>query len=103
MIQKKIMRLSEFEIDIIKKTALDIFGKDTAVFIFGSRTDDSAKGGDVDIYIKCPNCSDTLKKKIKYSIELEKTLGLQKFDVIINDNQYFKTIYKIAEDTGIRL
>lgn len=97
------MRLSEFEINIIKKTALDIFGKDTAVFIFGSRTDNSAKGGDIDIYIKCLDCVDTLKKKIQYSIELEKSLGFQKFDVIINDNRYFKTIYKIAEDTGIRL
>lgn len=97
------MRLSKFEQGVIKKTAMDIFGKETAVFIFGSRTKDNEKGGDIDIYIRCPHCSDILKKKIKFTIELEKALGMQKIDVIINNEGFIKKIYKIAEDTGIRL
>ena len=98
------MRLSKFEQNVIKKTAEDIFGKNTAVYIFGSRTDEKCRGGDIDIYIKCSNDTYTLQDKIRYVVELEKVLGMQKIDVIINDqSRKVKPIFRVAEETGIRL
>jgi predicted nucleotidyltransferase len=98
------MRLSEFEKRIIKNAAKDIFGEDTEVFIFGSRVDDTRKGGDIDIYLKCLNEENILDKKIRYLIKLENSLGEQRIDVVINDRKdNFKPIFQIAEATGIRL
>jgi predicted nucleotidyltransferase len=45
------MRLSKSEIEIIKRVAGEVCGNNTAVLLFGSRTDDSKKGGDIDLYI----------------------------------------------------
>jgi predicted nucleotidyltransferase len=98
------MRLNEFEKRIIKNAAKDIFGEDTEVFIFGSRVDDTRKGGDIDIYLKCRNEENILDKKIKYLIQLENSLGEQRIDVIINNRKNkSKPIFHIAETTGIRL
>ena len=41
------MRLSDFERDTLKRAAVDCFGSGTQVRLFGSRADDSRKGGDV--------------------------------------------------------
>ncbi len=45
------MRLNEFEIDTINKLAKKHFGDGTSVYLFGSRTDDRKKGGDIDLFI----------------------------------------------------
>ena len=41
------MRLNEKEITAIKKAVQKNFGKDTSVYLFGSRTDDAKRGGDI--------------------------------------------------------
>ena len=43
------MRLTEFEINVIKQSARDVFGSDVQFFLFGSRVDDTKKGGDIDL------------------------------------------------------
>jgi hypothetical protein len=39
------MRLSQYEVAIIKEAAAKIFGKEAEVRLFGSRVDDAARGG----------------------------------------------------------
>jgi len=39
------MRLTEFEINAIKQCALEIFGENVQVFLFGSRIDITKKRG----------------------------------------------------------
>ena len=46
------MRLSPAQIDIIKTTAQTVLGDGARVTLFGSRVDDQAKGGDVDLYVE---------------------------------------------------
>ena len=46
------MRLSSDHISTIKQHTQDIFGADARVWLFGSRVDDAAKGGDVDLLVE---------------------------------------------------
>ena len=67
------MRLSAKEIELIKTNVKMIFGE-SIVYLFGSRVDDTKRGGDIDLYI-VPNTNDNLfKKKIKIKTILEDLL-----------------------------
>ena len=46
------MRLTPSESQTIAGLARESFGPQTRVFLFGSRTDDAARGGDIDLYIE---------------------------------------------------
>jgi uncharacterized protein len=48
------MRLSPQHSTAIKQFTRDIFGSDARVWLFGSRLDDKAKGGDVDLLVESP-------------------------------------------------
>lgn len=75
------MRLSTKEIKFIKDKVQIIFGEAT-VYLFGSRLDDTKKGGDIDLYI-IPKVNDNLfKKKIKIKATLEELL-YKPIDIVI--------------------
>jgi predicted nucleotidyltransferase len=96
------MRLSKDYRCIIKENTLSIFGKNSKVYLFGSRTDDSKKGGDIDLFVEPDDRNDLLSKKIKYLAKLNMLLGEQKIDVIILKNGD-TLIEKIAVENGILL
>ena len=77
------MRLTESQIKAIKTTISDIFGKDSSVYLFGSRVDDKARGGDIDLLVQ----SDyegrvALEKKLKTQARLFRLIGDRKIDLI---------------------
>ncbi len=47
------MRLSEDQRKTIHHTARELFG-DCTVYLFGSRVDDAARGGDIDLLVETP-------------------------------------------------
>ena len=65
------MRLTDFEANTIKQSACEVFGAKTQVFLFGSRTDDTKKGGDIDLYIKAETGKD-LSTKLSFYCYLSK-------------------------------
>jgi uncharacterized protein len=75
------LRLSTNEINLIKNKVKIIFGE-TIVYLFGSRIDDSKKGGDIDLYIISKVNEDLFKKKIKLKTILEDLL-FKPVDIII--------------------
>ena len=99
------MRLSEFEIESIKRLASQHFGLDVSVYLFGSRTKNQLRGGDIDLFISNPNESKLdSRTKINFITDLILQIGEQKIDVVLDnpekrDTVFFKTIYQ----TGIQL
>jgi len=72
------MRLTTFEITAINQNAKNIFGDAAKVYLFGSRIDDSKKGGDIDLYVISENQDNLYEKKIKFLNALDISLGEQK-------------------------
>jgi len=76
------MRITLHEAESIVDTTHKVFGVQSIVTLFGSRVDDAAKGGDIDLYIETENHTNLLEKKIHFLTLLEETFGEQKIDVV---------------------
>ena len=77
------MRLSNTYRKIIKKTFLKVFNEGS-IYLFGSRVNDNARGGDIDLFLDVPYSQSLHKLKIQFLVELELALGEQKIDVVIS-------------------
>jgi len=94
------MRLKPNEVAAIKTTILNL-DSDADIFLFGSRTDDSKKGGDIDIVILSRRLTtgDDKRaiKKVLYGL-----LGEQKIDIILAADDADPFV-KLALQTGVKL
>jgi len=80
------MRLTETQIHAITSLGRKFFGEKTKIFLFGSRTDDTKKGGDIDLFISNTDESRlTLNIKILFLAELKQLIGDQKIDVVLDN------------------
>ena len=77
------MRLTDNEINTIKETIFNVFGK-SEIRIFGSRLIDK-KGGDIDIFVIPENRDNLFRKKIKASAKLENLL-FKPVDILVHYN-----------------
>ncbi len=75
------MRLTDKEIEIIKKVIFDVFGQ-SEIKIFGSRLKEK-KGGDIDIFVIPQNRDNLFKKRIKASAKLENLL-FKPVDILVH-------------------
>lgn len=94
------MRLKPNEIQAIKSTVHNM-DREATVFLFGSRVDDSKKGGDIDLLVLSGTLSGgNAKRAIK--AELYRLIGEQKIDVLLaaDDSDPF---VKLALKTGVKL
>lgn len=96
------MRLSQFERDTIVDQAREIFGSQTKVYLFGSRADDSRRGGDIDLYIVPVNKDNLWRKEVRLHTQLQLLLGEQKIDIVVAYDKN-RMIEKVALSTGIEL
>jgi predicted nucleotidyltransferase len=99
------MRLTADQINTIKHNTHQIFGANARVYLFGSRVDDHAKGGDIDLFIELPEQRDKpLALLLKLNGALQQALGMQKIDIIIHTlPQRWLPIHLEAKNTGILL
>ena len=95
------MRLTDVEIQNIKETFLEVF-QEGAIYLFGSRVDDSLKGGDIDLFIQVENRKDLLKKKIQFLVKIKEKIGDQKIDVLISKDTT-RVIEQEAIAKGVKL
>lgn len=99
------MRLTEAEVDTIRKAADDRFGPDARVYLFGSRTDDAVRGGDIDLYIELDRpLPDRILTAARFHADLMFALGEQKIDVVVRDSTVpLQDIHRAARENGIAL
>jgi len=95
------MRLTIEEISSIKKVFIEVF-KNGKIYLFGSRVDDTKRGGDIDLYIQTNVKEDILEKKIRFLSILKEKLGDQKIDVIISQDKH-RAIEQEAINKGVEL
>ena len=99
------MRLRKNQQQAIRKTVREIFGPDAAVYVFGSRVDDSARGGDIDLLIRLESPQvETERKILQLVARLQIRLGDQPIDVLLQDPEStLNSIHLEAQRTGVRL
>jgi predicted nucleotidyltransferase len=99
------MRLSVRTQTIIRDTANGIFGPDAIVTVFGSRVDDSARGGDIDLLVQSEKpIQQRERKALQLVARLQISLGDQPIDVLVLDPQTVRQpVHEEAIRTGVRL
>lgn len=78
------MRLSPFERTAIKEIVHSIDSK-AQIYLYGSRTNNSLKGGDIDLLIFSEKIE--FKDKISILMEIKRKIGEQKIDLTLRKNQ----------------
>jgi predicted nucleotidyltransferase len=101
------MRITDFQLSRIRSESLRFFGRNTSVWLFGSRVDDHQKGGDIDLYVE-PDLQDPaelVEAKLHFLLEMHRVLGDQKIDVVLHRmrSKCNLPVYRIARETGERL
>lgn len=66
------MRVSKETVAVLTDIARTHFGESAEVRLFGSRTKDNARGGDIDIQVIAP--SSTYRDEISFLVEVERRL-----------------------------
>ena len=98
------MSLNEKQVQSIKAALEVSYGPDAEVWLFGSRTDDALRGGDIDLLVRnAPEGENWFKCKIKFQVEMEKRLGERRIDVVVEKTGDERLIVRNACENGIRL
>ena len=76
------MRLQKQEIQTILQVARNIYGEKVKVYLFGSRLDNTKRGGDIDLLIRTDEEKKGVLARIRIIAQLKFLLGDQKIDII---------------------
>ena len=93
------MRLTPAETHAIREE-VDRFDPSAEVSLFGSRTDDAARGGDVDLWVVSPSIGE--EDALRLKVRIRARLDGRRVDLIVNAGQDHPLALVVAE-TGIRL
>ena len=91
------MRLSTKEINLLK-SQLKALSESAQIYLFGSRVDDTIRGGDIDLLVVSDKLSmrDLRRLRIAFCTQF----GEQKIDILLDDgsfqNPFAKHIFKTA-------
>ncbi|WP_417581835.1 nucleotidyltransferase domain-containing protein [Nitrincola sp.] len=99
------MRLTQQQQKAIHKAVIDVCGPSARVRLFGSRLDDHAKGGDIDILVEIDEPINTpAELSAKLSVKIMRLCNGRKVDVILlAPNLPSLPIHEIAKQQGALL
>ncbi len=103
---KRIARISNTDMVAIELAFRKHWLPNDSLWIFGSRVNQSKKGGDIDLYIETSskNIDDALEMKQKFISDLIDKIGEQKIDVVLSILSLSKhlPIYEVARAEGVK-
>lgn len=99
------MRLTPFQQRVIREEVARIMGEGVRLLLFGSRTDDSRRGGDIDLYLETPERQEQAWRQVlRLNAALQERLGEQKLDIVLHQpGDPLQPIHLQARKQGIRL
>ncbi len=104
------MRLTEKQRSTLIAAVRRHFGPDARLWVFGSRTDDSARGGDFDVMVRCSeaNPQRMVEAKLALLVELHRTPEFdgERIDVVLFSPRLDpnpQPIQRVAMEQGVEL
>lgn len=96
------MRLTEAQIQAIRQIAHDLAGADATVRVFGSRLDDNARGGDLDLLLDLPApVENPALLAARVSARVSRQMHGRKVDVVLSAPNLMRLpIHNIAFSEG---
>jgi uncharacterized protein len=80
------MRLNSTELSMIKAAAKASLASGSRVLLFGSRTDDNLRGGDIDLLVELQGAfkaSDVVAQRAAFAAKLYRSMGERRIDIVI--------------------
>lgn len=99
------MRLTQDQQAAIRSAGVEMFGAKASIWLFGSRTDDSLRGGDIDILLDIPDRVDNpALLAAKFAAKVSRLMSGRKVDVLLfAPNLERLPIHDVAFREGIKL
>ena len=99
------MRITPNEAAAIRRVTAEVAGAGARVKLFGSRTRDDLRGGDIDLLIELAEpTTDKLSVSLRAGARLQMAIGERKIDVLVTDPQSVETpLIRAARLEGISL
>ena len=99
------MRLGKEQIAVIRSEVERLLGPEARVWLFGSRADDAARGGDIDLYVEVDEAlGNRAALASRLAARLQLRMGDQRIDVVLVDPQTpSQPIHSAAREEGVRL
>ena len=99
------MRLTDSQIQDVRQLACQVAGHQSRVRVFGSRLDDTAQGGDLDLMLELPEPVDNpALMAAQMSAQVSRVMHGRKVDVLLSaPNLKRLPIHEIAFKEGVEL
>jgi len=96
------MRLTDQQIELIRQLACQVAGRRARIRVFGSRLDDAARGGDLDLLLELPEPVDNPALiAARMSARVSRALQGRKVDVLLSAPNLMRLpIHDVAFDEG---
>ena len=80
------MRLSSNQRTAIVESVRESYGPDAKVWLFGSRVDDTKRGGDIDLLVAAKaEPGQGVRQKLRALGLIQRKIGEQKIDLVVTD------------------
>ncbi len=94
------MRITEKEVNLLKDN-LKLMDALSQLYLFGSRVDDSKKGGDIDLLVKSEKLNRADIRKLR--IDFCRHFGEQKIDIVLDDGVHSSAFLEKIRKQAVRL
>ena len=95
------MRLTNFEFNALR-TIIGELDPSGSIYLYGSRTDDSRRGGDIDVFLQASRAID-MKSRLRTQYRLQLACNTHVDLLVKNPQQPMQAIHQIAIEQGVLL